>query len=339
MFTYSNQQTVSTRELAWNTTGTRLADTGAGKAALAESDMTAEEALTKAGLAGWEVRPVPLTTALGDHPGAMLDAGLLVPKQYANVATIDGNSTVLGVVGNRYQIFQNEETTELLDTIVDEGGAHFVAGGSLADHRKMFMVMKMPKGILVGGEDASDLYLGVTNSHDGTGSLVAWVTAVRLRCTNMLTSAVRHSQTKWRLRHTAGMRGKVEQARRSLELTFEWADEFEKQAEEWLRTPFNEDDFKRLLDEVEPPSDSKHDGWRRRQDEKRGTLTDLFLHAETNELGRGTKWGAYNAFTEYADWFMPVKGDADGTKRAARILESTTVDNFKQRAHDVLVAA
>lgn len=331
MLTYNNQQAVSTRDLAWNAV--------ADSENLSDGPMTADEALTKAGLAGWNVRSVPLTTGFGDHAEAVTDAGLIVPAQYANVATINDAPKVLGVVGSRYKVFQNEETAELLDTIVDEGGAHFVAGGSLADHKKTFMVMKMPKGILVGGEDATDLYLGVTNSHDGSGSLVAWVTAMRLRCTNMLNSSLAGAVSKWRLRHTSGMKGKVEDARRSLQLTFSWADEFERQAEELLKQPFSNADFDRLLDRLEPESTSEHEGWIRRQDDKRDALRDLFTKAETNEFGRGTKWGAYNAFTEYADWFMPIKSDADGSKRAARILDSAAVDNFKQNALDALVAA
>ena len=302
--------------------------------------MTAQEALDAAGLSGWGVRSVPLSTALGDHPGAFDDAGLIVPDQYANVATIDGKPRVLGVVGNRYKIFQNEETTDLLDTIVDEGGANFVAAGSLANYRKTFAVMKMPKGILIGGEDASDLYLGVTNSHDGSGSLVAWATGVRLACTNMIKSSMRGAKSKWSLRHTSGLKGKVAEARESLRLTFEWAEQMQVQGDELLRSPFTSADFDRLLDAIEPKSKSEHEGWVRRQDEKRGALRFLFNEAPTNELGRGTKWGAYNAFTEYADWFMPIKSDdAAGTKRAARTLDSAVLDNFKQNALDALVAA
>jgi hypothetical protein len=133
------------------------------------------------------------------------------------------------------------------------------------------------------------------------------------------------------------MKGKVEDARKSLELTFAWAEEFNGLAEEWLRTPFTDADFKRLLDEIEPESQSEHEGWVKRQEEKRGTLRYLFNEAETNEFGRGTKYAAFNAFTEYADWYMPIKSDSDGSKRAARTLDSTAVDNFKQRAVDHLL--
>lgn len=329
MLTYPHQQAVSTRDLSWNRTS--------NTENLADEPMTAAEALNRAGLAGMNLRKVPLSTALGDHDLAFNDAGLMVPKQYANVATVDGQPKVLGVVGERYTNFQPEETTDFLDTIVDEGGAHFVAAGALNDHRKMFAVMKMPSGILVGGEDASDLYLGVTNSFDGSGSLTAWVTGIRLACTNQIRSAMRGAKAKWHLRHTSGIKGKVEDARRSLELTFAWAEEFNGQAEEWLRTPFTDADFRALLDDIEPESESEHEGWVKRQEEKRDTLRYLFNEAETNEFGRGTKYAAFNAFTEYADWYMPIKSDSTGEKRATRVLDAASVDAFKDRAVAALV--
>lgn len=331
MLTYPHQQAVSTRDLAWNKIST--------SENLADEPMTAAEALNRAGLAGMNLRKVPLSTALGDHDDAFTDAGLIVPKQYANVATVKGQPKVLGVVGERYTNFQPEETTDFLDTIVDEGGAHFHAMGALNDYRKMFAVMKMPSGILVGGEDASDLYLGVTNSFDGSGSLTAWVTGVRLRCTNMLKSTMRGAKAKWHLRHTSGIKGKVAEARESLELTYAWAEEFNGVAEEWLRTPFTDADFRKMLDEIEPESKSEHEGWVKRQTDKRETLRYLFNEAETNEFGRGTKYAAFNAFTEYADWYMPIKSDSTGEKRAARVLDSAAVDNFKDKAVAALVAA
>lgn len=327
LLTYPNQEAVSTRDLAWNTAGEQLVD----------GPMSALMALRSAGLAGWGVRKVPVMTAPGD---TALDGdwGLIVPDKYANVATIKGEPRIIGLTGKRHVNFQNEEMAEFLDTVVDDSGAHFVAGGLLAGGSRTFMVMKMPSGILIAGEDATDLYFGATNSFDGSGSFTAWVTGVRLRCTNMLNSAVKGAKARWKMRHSGQLQGKVAQAREALSLTFRWAEEFEKEAEEFLASPFSESDWNRLLDHLAPESESTKAGWVKRQEEKRETLTYLFREAETNELGRGTKWGAYNAFTEYADWFLPIKGkDPQGTKRAVRTIDGPIATSLKQRAYDALV--
>lgn len=332
MLTYPNQTAVSTRDLAWNSVG--------HTENLVGEPMTAAEALQRGGLLGWNVGKVPMVTSLPEKDATVSDfdrAGIKVPGHYASVANVNGVQHVLGVVGNKYTVFQNEETIDLLDTIVDEGGAHFVAVGSTDEFRSMFAIMKMPSGILIGGEDASDMYFGAFNRHDGNGSLVAFATAMRLRCTNMFRSMIGGAPAKWRLRHTSGIAGKVEQARQALGLTWAWAEEYQAFGNQMLSTPFSADAFDALLDALEPRSDSAASGWIARQDEKRNTLRWLFNEADTNALGRGTKWGALNAFTEYADWYMPIRSKAP-TARAERTLASEQIDSYKDKAVAALIA-
>lgn len=328
MLTYPNQTAVSTRDLAWNVAGENLADT----------PMTAQEALEKSGLAGWNVRHMALQTAMGDDLGSLGDSHVAMPDHRAVLATIGGKVTPLGVVGNRHHIIQNEETTSLLDAVVDESGAHFVAAGSLASNRRTFVVMKMPSTVMVGGEDAHDLYFGCTNSHDGSGALVAWTTTVRLACTNMLNSSIRGAKSKWSLRHTASIGGRVQEARESLGLTFKWADEFQKAAERMLNTPMGSDEFNAFVDMIAPPSNSDKEGWKRRAEEKRATLRHLFHEADTNEFGRGTRWAAYNAATEYADHFYPIRSKSPSA-RAERLLTDASMENWKQQAFNLLASA
>lgn len=337
MMTYPDQRTVSTRELSWNAAGTRVSESD-GRGTLVEGAMTASEVLDLSGLSGWNVRHAPLTVGMGDDPSTMDDWGVKMPEHRAVLATINGQVTPLGVVGTKHHIVQNEETTSLLDTIVDEGGAHFEAAGLLRKGKQTFVVMKMPKGIMVGGEDAHDMFLGCTNHHDGNGSLVAWTTMMRLACTNQLTSSLRGAKSKWRLRHTASIGGRVQEARQSLSLSFKWASEFEGAANAMLATPMSEREFNAVVDHIAPPSESDKAGWIARAEEKRSTLRYLFHEAPTNEFGRGTRWAAYNAFTEYADWMLPIRSK-DPKARAERILADTTVDNFKQAAFDALVPA
>jgi hypothetical protein len=141
------------------------------------------------------------------------------------------------------------------------------------------------------------------------------------------------------VRHTGDLAGKIQAARESLKLSWKWAQEFQAEADMFLTQPFSEGDFRVMVNRLEPPSDSAHKGWQERQELKRSTLEHLFTVADTNEFGRGTKWGAYNAFTEYADWYQPVKGDdADGQKRANRQLAGDGA-TFKQQAWDYLLVA
>ena len=100
---------------------------------------------------------------------------LEVPDQFATVRTnpVTGRPDVLGVVGRGYTPIQNEEHAALLDALVDESGAHFETAGSLRGGRQVFLTMKLPTTMQIGGVDPVDLYLIAFNSHDGTSALPA----------------------------------------------------------------------------------------------------------------------------------------------------------------------
>ena len=79
--------------------------------------------------------------------------GRTVPRSTAagSVALPPAEHLGFGVVGEQYVPVQNEELCELLDAVVDEGGAHFETAGSLRGGRQVFVSMKFPAGIKVGG--------------------------------------------------------------------------------------------------------------------------------------------------------------------------------------------
>lgn len=331
----SNPNGISTRELAW--------DVYSQSERLTDGAMTAEQAMAVGGLLNWDVRAVELTTTGvrkgGGGQRVADDMGVKVPSVYATIRNTPEGPVALGTVGERYVIHQNEETAAFLDAIVDEGGANWQAIGFFGEGQRTFGVLKMPEGVTIGGEDAHDFYIAWGNSFDGSGKFNVWTTMLRLACTNMLDASFRGASSRWGVRHTGDLRGKIAAARESLKLSWAWAEEFQAEADLFLSQKFTEGDFRVMVNRLEPPSDSAHKGWQQRQELKRSTLENLFMEAPTNEFGRGTKWGAYNAFTEYADWYQPVKGaDERGNLRATRQLEAASA-SFKQAAWDYLAAA
>lgn len=310
---------VSAREVPWHRLGT-----------VTPGALTAAEAAKIAHLAGWDVRKVPMVTAGESYA----DTGNSVPKMSATVRTnpVTGLTNVLGVVGERYQVIQNEEAFEVLDAIVDESGAHFETAGALGNGSRVFMSMKMPEGLQIGSEDAHDVYLLAYNSHDGTSAFTLAVTPVRVVCQNTLTMGLAAAKQTWTLRHTANVAGRVQEARESLRLTFDYMDAFGAELSGLLAQEMETDVFRALVKDLMPVAEGTGKGWTERITRQQESIVSLFKTAETNEFGRGTKYAAYNAITEYADWLMPVRGaDLDGSKRAARAMTAPTVQAFKNR--------
>ncbi len=129
---------------------------------------TAEEAMTLGHLGGWDVRKAPLTaTVLTDDGVTTLDA-----PGFATIRDnpFTGRPEVLGVVGAGYQTLQNEDHAEFLNHLADQSGAIFDTAGSLRGGRQVFLTMRLPQSLGVGGLDEVDLNIAALNSHDGTGA-------------------------------------------------------------------------------------------------------------------------------------------------------------------------
>ncbi len=245
----------------------------------------------------------------------------------------------LGVVGDRYTVIQNREAFDFLNALTHESGAVFETAGSLRGGTQVFMSMKMPQHItLGGGQDTVDLYLVCSTSHDGSKAFTVFITAVRPVCANTVAMGLQQATQKWYLKHTSNVKGKVQQAREALAMVVAYQDEFQREAERLISTAMTERDFARFAERLFPTSDKMSTLQIMRTEAARGELTGLW-HAPTQQNIAGTRWAAFNAVTEWADWVKPVKAgkqDAD-VARAERVFLGAA-EPIKQKAYALLSA-
>lgn len=301
---------VSARLDAWHRLGTVL-----------ESTFTAEEAMQHAKLGGWNVRKLPLTAQVGD---SMVD----VPGKYATIRDnpVSSQPEVLGVVGELYQVFQNEQHCQFLNTLVDESGAHFETAGSLRGGREVFVTMRLPQHMTIGGEDELRPYIVALNSHDGTSNFRVLTTMVRVVCANTQAAALRSNLGIHTIHHTGDLEVKVEEVRAALGLSFTYLSDFQAEAEKMLATPLREVDFVNKVRRIFPAKHELTDRGKGQYDKKILFLRQLFAEASTNENIRGTRWAGYQAVTEYLDHYAPVRaGDDPSNEREAFVRAEKTL--------------
>ncbi len=313
---------VSARTDAWHQLGTTLPDT-----------FTAEEAMRIGFLGGWNVRKLPLVAL--DPTGAQL------PVEGRSAVIRDnpvraGQTDVLGTVGSSYHIVQNEEHAAFLNTLVDESGAHFETAGALDGGRRVFVSMKMPGHLKVGGVDKVDYYIAAINSHDGSMAFTFMITPIRVVCQNTLNLAFGRASHMFRVRHTSGAQKMlVQQARQTLDLTFNYLEGFQAEAEQLINTELTQQQFEVII-EAEFGADEKAAAATVTRAEKRlDEMASLFADAGTQEGIRNTAWAGLNALTEWADHFSPSRGDDRDTARAQRALLDPS---FKNRARELMMA-
>ena len=295
---------------------------------------TAEDAMTLGHLGGWRVRKAPLTATEITPDG--VESCLEVPAKFATIRTNPFTKAPepLGVVGHGYTPLQNEEHAEFLNRLADESGAVFDTAGSLRGGRQVFITMRLPRTLRVGGVDPVDLNIAALNSHDGSSAFRLMITPIRVVCANTQRAALRHNVAHVSIRHTTNAKAAVQQAREALGLTFAYVDEFEAEAEKLINTTMTDAGFADLSRQVfgTTPTDTST-RTRNRARDREATLTRLWADADTQAAVRGTAWAGYQAVVEYVDHFAPVRAKTEpGTARARRLLTSEEPNRLKNTA-------
>jgi hypothetical protein len=111
----------------------------------------------------------------------------------------------------------------------------------------VFLTMKLPDTMLIGGIDPVDLYIVACNSHDGTSAFRLLISPVRVVCGNTQALAIRRAQSSFSIRHTSGARGYIGQAREALGLTFKFAEAFQAEADRMIEQAITDEQFEGIV--------------------------------------------------------------------------------------------
>lgn len=300
-----------------------------------------DEALHEASL-DWSVEKRKLTT-LPERRGDELH-WTVIPGKYAMMRTTVGETideVPLGVVGERYVPLQNRDAFGFVDDMLDTAGEELFVdvAGSMHNGRKVFVDVKLPKQIMVGGFDPVDARLLMTNAHDGTAPFSLSLHINRIPCTNAIEFVKRTAKQAgqhWTLRHTSSIEGRVQQAREQLKITWAALDTFEQEAQQLIAQTITDRQFERLVENIIPtPGVGASEKAKTSVAETRTHVRNIYRESPTQEGIRGTAWGALNAFVEWADWSREVRVPKSSTidqreARAIAQLDSRHVVKFKQ---------
>lgn len=196
------------------------------------------------------------------------------------------NENALGIVGNQYCPFDNEPALALCDELLGFG-AKIDAAGTWNGGADVFISAQLQNGIVVPGEEDLDLNLLFRNNHAGTGSVSAYITPVRLQCTNMLGSALRQAVSSWKCRHTQTVADRVHEAAAAMQLVDSYRVEYEATIKQLQETEFSMDEVDEFLKELT------------NAERVQKSIKEVYNTSETVTQGNG--WGVWNALTEAID--------------------------------------
>ena len=289
------------REPAWHGLGTVFTE-----------EKTTSEMLVAANLNNWNVR-------LEDMP---IPSHLTSDKEYQYVVrtnpTDKTQTDILGVVGERYHVLQNEDLFSFGDNILD-GGGRWETAGSLKGGRQVFGSLALERETVLDPNGVADVvktYLLINTSHDGSIAIQASITPVRVVCANTLNVALNRTKKKdgvkqsFKIRHTQTANGKVQIARQTLGLANAYMDEFDKMAHAMIAKEISAKDFNDIILAAYPKPDKDTKGAVKKWENKVDTINDIYT-GEYNGMISGNAWGAFNALTERLDWYRSARGGSN----------------------------
>ena len=264
------------------------------------------------------------------------------PDYYLNVR--DDLHRVIGIVKRRYRVFQNVEAPIFLDNLVDSGDALYETAGSLHGGSQVWWLMKLPEGVSVGGDPREKLetYLLLTNSHDGSTSIVVAVVTIRVVCQNTLAWSLGKAVRTMKIRHTESAKEQFIEARRTLELGFTYQAELLKVGDQMLNTSCSDEEFQAFLNSLVPTPEpvvkdnkiTNQRGITMATNTKRA-ITSLYRENETQLHLRGTLWGAVQAAQYYSDHLSINRTTDDATADENRFKRLTSGANLGGNAFTI----
>src|ERR1700749_2100556 len=175
-----------------------------GLGQIVEGYPTSKEALQLAGL-DFEVVKLPNIHRLADGTETVSNSSFFTHRT--------DNGAILGdKVGTDYNIVQNRDAFSFFDAIVGGDGIQYETAGALGKGERIFITAKLPDYIKVGSDELIEKYLFLTTSHDGSGSITAAFTPVRIVCQNTLNAALYNSTNTIKIRHTIGVQDRLKEA-------------------------------------------------------------------------------------------------------------------------------
>ena len=236
----------SFREPAWHGLGTVFTE-----------EKNTAEMLEAANLNGWNVRLEDLETP----------SHLTSDKNYQYVLrtnpTDNSQTDILGVVGERYHVMQNEDLFSFGDNILD-GGGRWETAGSIKGGRVVFGALALERETILdptGVADKVKTYLLINTSHDGSIAIQASITPVRVVCANTLNIALNTTKKKngikqsFKIRHTQTAQGKVAIARQTLGMANSYMDTFDLMAKAMIEKEVNAKQFYDIILAAYPKPD------------------------------------------------------------------------------------
>ncbi len=310
----------SVKEKAWH-----------GLGQIVQDYPTSKKALQFAGL-DFEVLKRPNAHRLDD-------GSEVVSKSSFYTYRPDTNAILGDRLGKDYEVVQNIDAFSFFDAIVGGEGIQYETAGALGKGEKIFITAKLPGYIKVANTDCIEKYLFLTTSHDGFGSIMAAFTPVRIVCNNTLNAALKNHTNSIKIRHTANVKERLEEAHKVLGISNQLSQQLDGIFNQWAKVRITDKEVQKLIQMAMVPNKEVLQNIQKGELDElstcfRNICDDVYEYnfsSPTQQTGatKGTVFGAYNAITGY---FQNVRTYKDAEAKMKSLLYGGTAQLKTQKA-------
>jgi phage/plasmid-like protein (TIGR03299 family) len=286
-----------------------------GLGQIVDKAMTSEECIKLANL-DYEVEKTPIFAQIDivEQDGVGGRTYQQIEDRYATYRN-DTNEILGKGVGSRYEIIQNKDAFGFFDAIIDEGEAIFQTAGALGKGERIFVTAKLPDDLLVAGEPCNK-YIILTNSHDGSSSIIAGLTTIRVVCNNTLQAALRGLENKVAIEHRSGAKEKLSEAYKVMNIASKYMQEVEEIFNEMAKKQIQDEELRKYITDVMKSEYAKNLTESEKAEEStrlKNQVNSIYEFAlshptQQTDAARGTVWGAYNSISGYFNHICKFKG-------------------------------
>jgi phage/plasmid-like protein (TIGR03299 family) len=217
------------------------------------------------------------------------------------------NQEPLGVVGKNFKMYQPADMLGFAEAVADVGG-RWDTIGSLKGGRFVFAAMALDGLDLSIAGELFEGYLLVSQGMVGNRALGIDAVMLRSVCKNSVnvnlnglqSLGIPPAKASFRLRHTSGLEGRIQQARQALQLGFGYASTLKALGEKLLTVELVEDQVREIFENAFPIGDDKSD--KQRENSVAFKMLRDWQESDNLEPIRETAWGALQAGFEFIDY-------------------------------------
>lgn len=221
----------------------------------------------------------------------MLPSGIVIPDKVATVKEETGD--YIGVVSKSYQIYQNQDAFDFVDSIPD---IKFVKAGE-TNTGMVYVIGQLPETKVL--NDTFTPYVIFQTSHNGRYNVRATICPLRIVCQNQFAYTFKTMRNTFDIRHSRQLPTKVAQAQILIQDTAQYMAGFTNTAEELALLKIDS------RDTVYEIIDKFFDSTRELTERQKKSLEDrkdeymICYTRDDNQNFQGTAWGMINAFSDF----------------------------------------